>query len=283
MSDGVKVSQLGFGTYLIGDKKKKHDAELEALITAIRSGMTLIDTAEWYGNGKSETLVGEAIKAVSSEIPREKLFIVTKVTPSNASRKRMFNSCENSLKCLGIDYIDLYLLHWIGGGNMTETVECFEELVQQGKIKRWGVSNFDVSDMEELLAIPNGNHCAVNQVLYHIGRRGIEYDLIPWQKARNIPIMAYSPLAQGGDMFRGLYENKLLKKIAEKHNATISQILLAFVMRYDNVIAIPKSSNKDHVIEDSKSVDIQLTEEDLNEIDKEFPPPSHKIPLVLWS
>lgn len=281
LPDGSKAPQLGFGSWCLGDKKSKHDSELEAIITAIKSGMTLLDTAEMYGSGKAETLLGEAIKSISSEVPREQLFIVSKVLPSNANRRNIFKSCDNSLKRLGIDYLDLYLLHWTGPRDLNETVQCFEELIQQGKIRRWGVSNFDVSEMEELYSLPNGNHCAVNQVLYHIGSRGIEYDLIPWQKQHNIPIMAYCPLAQAGDLKRGLYENKILKKIAENHNATISQILLSFVMRYDNIIPIPRSGNKDHVIENSKSVNIQLSEEELSEIDKEFPKPSHKVPLEL--
>lgn len=281
LNDGTKIPQLGFGSWYLGDDKSKHDSEVEAIKTAIRSGMTLIDTAEMYGDGRSEKILGEAIKAILSEIPRDKLFIVSKVLPSNASRKKIFNSCNNSLKRLGVDYIDLYLLHWYGRYELKETVECFEELIQQGKIKRWEVSNFDVSEMKELLSVPNGNHCAVNQVLYNVCSRGIEFDLLPWLKEKNIPIMAYCPLVQAGDLNRGLYENKILKKIAEKHSATISQILLSFVMRFDNVIAIPRSGNKNHVIENSKAVNVLLSEEDLNEINKEFPPPSRKIPLEI--
>ena len=228
-----------------------------------------------YGSGASERLIGKAIKGYD----RDKLFLVSKVYPHNAGRNNIFNSCENSLKRLNVDYLDLYLLHWRGSIPLKETVECMEELISQGKIKSWGVSNFDTDDMEELWSVAKGSHCVINQVLYHLGSRGIEYDLIPWMKEHNVPVMAYSPLAQGGSLRRGLLKNKAVQEIAQNRGISPVQVLLAFVLSQDNMIAIPKSGKPEHTRENAEVANITLKEEELKMLDKEFPAPNYKTPL----
>ncbi|EPY42020.1 aldehyde reductase [Angomonas deanei] len=256
----------------MGDNKSKRSQELEAIRSGVREGMTVIDTAEMYGSGRSESLVGEAITALN----REDLFLVSKVLPNNAGRRGIFTSCEESLKRLGTTYLDLYLLHWRGGIPLRETVECMEELVAKGKIRRWGVSNFDIDDMKELWSVPNGDHCAVNQVLYHVGSRGIEYSLLPWMKEHHVAAMAYCPLAQAGELNSNIYTNKTLQKIAADKQITMSQLLLAFVVRHGNVMAIPKAGNAAHAKENAKAGDISISDEEWKEVDKAFPPPNQK-------
>lgn len=220
LPDGTQVPALGQGTWFLGEHKAAGLREQEALTAGVSAGMTLIDTAEMYGSGKAELLIGKTIK----EMDRSSLFLVSKVYPHNAGRKNIFKSCMASLERMGTDYLDLYLLHWRGGIPLEETVACMEQLKKEGKIRRWGVSNFDTEDMEELWSVPGGKNCAVNQVLYHVASRGIEYDLLPWMRQHQIPLMAYCPLAQGGDLRRGLYESPVLKKVAKAHGASISQI-----------------------------------------------------------
>ena len=256
----------------MGEKKKAHADEVAALRLGIDLGMTLIDTAEMYGEGGAEKVVADAIAG-----QRDRVFVVSKVYPHNASRTELPKACERSLKRLRIDAIDLYLLHWRGDVPLVETVEAFEKLRSKGKIRRWGVSNFDVEDMEELLATENGSFCATNQVLYNLENRETEFDLLPWSQRNKIPIMAYSPVGHG----RGLLNNATLKKIAKRHNATPTQIALAWVLRQPGVIAIPKASNKAHVRENAQSTDLELTKGDLTEIDRAFPPPKSKQPLAM--
>jgi len=263
------VLPLGQGTWNMGDVDAHRKAELEALRTDIDLGMTIIDTAEMYGNGRSERLVGEAIQG-----QRGKVFLISKVLPSNASRQGTIKACENSLKRLQTDYLDMYLLHWQGRYPFEETVEAMLQLRQEGKIRDWGVSNMDVAEMEEFYSIPGGNTCAANEVVYNLTRRGIEYDLIPWCRKNNIPVIAYSPVEQGR-----LLNHKLLSEIARRHNATPTQIALAWVIRNPGVIAIPKAVSAKHVEENFKSLSIELTEEDLQQIDKVFPAPTRKMPL----
>lgn len=277
MPNNKLYNQLGIGTYKLGASRTKHSKELDAIVTAMKCGARILDTAEYYTG--AEELLGEAIKNVSNEIPREELYIVSKVMPHNAGRKNIFNSCENSLKKLGLKYIDLYLLHWRGNIPLKETVDCMEELKQQGKIRDWGVSNFETEDMNELWSIPNGKNCVTNQVLYHIGSRGIEYDLFPWCKEHNVFIMAYSPIAQGGELNRKLYKNKILLEIAKNHNASISQIMLAFILNQENIIPIPRSGNSEHIREDFESLNIKLSKEEIDEIDREYPKPTRRLPL----
>ena len=275
LPDGTAVPGLGQGTWHLAENPSKRSREIETLQTGVRLGMTLIDTAEMYGEGASEKLVGEAIR----EIPREKLFLVSKVYPHNAGRSHIFESCKNTLKRLGVSSLDLYLLHWRGRVPLAETVSCMEELIRMGLIRRWGVSNFDLEDMEELWKTPGGNRCAVNQVLYHLGSRGIEYDLIPWMDSHNVPVMAYCPLAQAGTLRRGLLESSAVKEVALAHNAAPVQILLSFVMHSGKVIAVPKASSPEHVYENAKSGMIELTHKDLETLSADFPPPRHKAPL----
>ena len=218
LKNGIVVPALGQGTWYLGDSKTKRKDEIEAIQTGIDLGMTLIDTAEMYGSGRSEELVGEAIK----DFDREKLFLVSKVLPSNANRANMRRACENSIKRMKASYLDLYLYHWRGGTPLKETVDCLEELVNEGLIKSWGVSNFDIDDMEELYNTPKGKNCMVNQVLYHTGSRGIEYSLLPWMEKNNINLMSYCPLAQAGSLRRGLFNSEVLKKIAKKHECDIT-------------------------------------------------------------
>ena len=275
LKDGAIIPKLGQGTWFLGEDKRFEKDEIESIKTGIENGMTLIDTAEMYGEGLSEELIAKAIK----EYDREKLFLVSKVYPYNAGRNRIFNSCENTLKRLGVKYLDLYLLHWRGSVPLSETVECMEELVARGKIKRWGVSNFDIDDMEELMSVKNGDKCAVNQVLYHLGSRGIEYSLYPWMKEHNIPVMAYCPMAQGGSLNRSINKNPILNEIAKKYDLSIQELLLAFVLKQENIIAIPRTGNPKHALRNSKVINVNLAEEDLELMNKEFPAPNRKVYL----
>lgn len=275
LKDGDTIPKLGMGTWFLGEKQKTRAQEIEALQAGIKAGVTLIDTAEMYGNGKSEALIGEAIKPFD----REKLYLVSKVYPHNAGRGKISGSLDQTLEHLGTDHLDLYLLHWRGSIPLRETVECMEEFVQQGKIKSWGVSNFDTDDMEELWSVPNGNHCAVNQVLYHLGSRGVEYNLLPWMVKHNVPLMAYCPLAQGGSLRKEMQTNPVLLKVAEKHGITVMQLLLAFVLHNEHMIAIPRSGKREHVLENAAVQGVTLAEEDLADLNKAYPAPGTKIPL----
>lgn len=275
LPDGTFVDNLGIGTWYMGDNPNKKSEEIESIRYALDNGVKLIDTAEMYGSGNSEKLVGEAIKGYN----RQSLFIVSKVLPSNAGRNRIFQACENSLKRLGTDYLDLYLLHWRGMYSFEETFECMEELKKMGKIRRWGVSNMDIDDMIEINSTPYGKNCQVNQVLYHLGSRGIEYSLKPFTDSNNIPTMAYCPLAQGGRLKDRLLKSNSVKKIAEKYNITPIQVLLTFVLSQENIIAIPKASKLEHMKQNINCLDINLDIEDLTLLNKEFPQPTRKLPL----
>lgn len=275
LPDQTAVPALGQGTWLLGERNAIRTQEIEALRSGIDAGMTLLDTAEMYGSGKAEALIGEAIQGYD----RSSLFLVSKCYPQNAGRKNIFKSCMASMQRMKTDYIDLYLLHWRGGIPLFETVECMEQLKKEGKIRHWGVSNFDTDDMEELWSVPKGDHCAVNQVLYHIASRGIEYDLLPWLRQRGVPVMAYCPLAQAGDLQQGLYDNPVLKKIAAAHNCSISQVLLAFVMREKDIIAIPRSSKKEHTLDNAGASKIVLTNAEISILDQAYPAPNRKVYL----
>ena len=216
----------------------------------------------------------------TGEYTREELFLVSIICPSNV-KKGFGKRLRHSLSFMKTDYLDLYLLHWRGNASLRETVYYMEEMVAEGKIKNWGVSNFDINDMEELLSIPGGENCAVNQVLYHLGARGIEYDLLPWQKERGIPVMAYCPLAQAGSLHRGLLKNEAIRHVAEKHGIKPMQVLLAFVLNQENVAAIPRSGRKEHVLENLQASEIRLDAEDRERLDRAFPPPKRKVPLEI--
>ena len=271
LPSGVSVPILGQGTWKMGERRDRLAQEVAALRLGIELGMTLIDTAEMYASGGAEEVVREAIAG-----RRDEVFVVSKVLPSNASRAATIRACEASLKRLGIDRIDLYLLHWRGGVPLSQTVDAFETLKAQAKIAAWGVSNFDVDDMEELTALPNGKAVAANQVLYNLGNRGIDFDLIPWQRKRGIPVMAYSPVGEGN-----LAGDGRLRTVAGRHGATPAQIALAWTLRGEGVIAIPKASQEKHVRDNRAAADIRLTAQDLADLDAAFPPPRRKQPLAM--
>jgi len=274
LNDGTIIPVLGQGTWGMGENHRSKENEVKALQLGLQLGMSLIDTAEMYGNGGAETVVGEAIKDC-----RDEVFLVSKVFPHNASLKKIFTACENSLKRLGTDYLDLYLLHWRGSVPLSETIDGMEKLKKEGKILRWGVSNFDTDDMEELWHTPNGNKCATNQVLYHLGSRGIDYDLLPWQRENHVPLMAYSPIAQGGTLRSRLLLDSTIAAIAQKYGVKPLQIILAWCIRSNDLIAIPKATKLEHVIENAAAAAIHFDQEDLDKLDKVFPKPNRKVPL----
>ncbi|OWV85385.1 aldo/keto reductase [Rhizobium sp. R635] len=269
--NGTDVPALGQGSWAMGEDAGHARAEIESLRAGIDLGMTLIDTAEMYGDGGAEEIVGQAIKG-----RRDEVFIVSKVYPWNASLKGTIEACEHSLQRLGTDRIDLYLLHWRGNYPLAETVAAFETLKSSGKIGAWGVSNFDTDDMVELLGVPDDANVAANQVLYNLSRRGIEYDLLPWCQSRGIPVMAYSPIEQGH-----ILHNAELIRIAKAYQATPAQLALAFLLERDGVIVIPKTSNAERVRENRDCVSLEITDEDWEALDASFPPPAGKKPLEM--
>ena len=272
LRNGIQVPALGLGTWFLGEKKAAREQELESLRVGISAGMTLIDTAEMYGNGKAEKLVKEAI----AENKRENLYLVSKVLPNHAGRHQLEQALDESLKRMGVEYLDLYLYHWRGSYPLEETVAELERVKKAGKIKDWGVSNFDIDDMEELWLVPGGRNCLVNQVLYHTGSRGIEYSLLPWMRKHDVALMSYCPLAQAGTLRRGILNNPVLKEIAQKHNATVEQIMLAWNIRDGHTIAIPRSGKAEHTLLNAGADEIQLTEQDYKAIDQAYPPPTKK-------
>jgi diketogulonate reductase-like aldo/keto reductase len=262
---GETVPALGQGTWYMGDSGHRRAGEVRALQAGLDLGMSLIDTAEMYADGGAEEVTGEAIRG-----RRDDVFIVSKVLPSHGSRTATIAACERSLRRLGTDRIDLYLLHWRGNYALEDTLTGFEALLQAGKIRYWGVSNFDVDDMEELLAA-GGGAVAANQVLYNLTRRGIEHDLLGWSADHRVPLMAYSPIEQGR-----LLGDRTLARVAAAHDATPAQVALAFVLGRPGVIAIPKSGNLEHVRENAGAAEITLTETDRRALDAAFPPPNGK-------
>ncbi len=271
-ASGAPVLRLGQGTWHLAEHPERRSSEIAALQRGLELGMNLIDTAEMYGGGRSESLIGEAIHSTA----RDSLFLVSKVYPHNAGRRNIFSACEASLKRLGTDYLDLYLLHWRGNVPLSETAECMEELVSRGHIRHWGVSNLDTADMQELAAVQNGTHCVTDQVLYHLASRGVEYDLLPWLRAHHMTAMAYCPLAQYGDLERDLIGNRGLNAVARRHNASIAQILLAFTLLRDDVIPIPKSSSPEHTEDNFGALSIELTDADVAELSRDYPAPTRK-------
>lgn len=271
LPSGISVPALGQGTWNMGENAADATREIESLKAGLSLGLTLIDTAEMYAEGGAEKVTGRAIAG-----QRDEVFLVSKVYPWNASRRGTIEACDRSLQRLGTDRIDLYLLHWHGDHPLADTVAAFEELQRAGKIGAWGVSNFDVDDMQELLAVPGGENVAANQVLYNLGRRGIEYDLLPFCQERNIPIMAYSPIEQGR-----LLHHPDLVDIAKAYQATPAQVALAFVLERDGVIAIPKTSHPHRVEENRGALDLDITDEDWAVLDAVFPPPARKTSLAM--
>jgi diketogulonate reductase-like aldo/keto reductase len=271
LPSGETVPALGQGTWQMAETASRRKQEIEALRLGVELGMTLVDTAEMYGEGAAEELVAEALVG-----ERDRLFLVSKVYPHNASRQGVEQACERSLRRLKTDRLDLYLLHWRGSVPLEETVAGLEELRRSGKIRHWGVSNFDTDDMEELLRVPSGENSAANQVLYNVTRRGPEFDLIPWMTEHRMPLMAYSPIEQGR-----LPRGGVLQRIGQKYGASPFQIALAWLLQKPDVIAIPKASSPDHVRDNHRALEIRLSPEDLDAIDAEFPPPRRKRPLEM--
>lgn len=274
-ADGAEMPRLGQGTWYLGEKAAQRQSELKALRTGIDCGLTLIDTAEMYGEGRSEALVGEAIASYD----REKLFLVSKVYPWNAGEDRIFRSCENTLRRLKTDYLDMYLLHWRGSVPLEETAECMEELVHRGLIRRWGVSNLDLEDMQELWESPAGRNCQTDQCLYHLASRGVETVLLPWLRERNVSLMAYCPLAQGGSLRSRMLQNPVLAQMAKEKGCTVFQLMLAFLLADPAVIAIPRTGNAKHAEENAAAANIVLAAEELELLNRAFPSPRRREPL----
>ena len=268
---GASVPALGQGTWNVGDDPARRDDEIATIRRGIDLGLTLIDTAEMYGDGRSESLVGEAIAG-----RRDEVFLVSKVYPHNASRRAMARSCEASLRRLGVETLDLYLLHWPGAVPLAETVEAFEALQRAGKIRHWGVSNFDRDAMEQLARVPGGEAAQTDQVLYHLGERGIEWDLRPWLRERALPVMAYSPFDQGR-----LLRQRGLVTFAREHGMTPAQAALAWLLAQDGVIAIPKTGRRARLEENAGALAHRLSRAQLQELDRLFPPPDGPTPLAM--
>lgn len=271
LPSGRDIPALGIGTWNMGESNAEEAQEVASIRKAVELGMTVVDTAEMYADGRSEEIVGKAISDL-----RDEVFLVSKVYPFNASATGTIEACERSLKRLGVDHLDLYLLHWRGSHPLEETVAAFETLKQSGKIRDWGVSNFDTDDMEELFEVENGRHCAVNQVLYNLSRRGVEYDLLPWCQEKGLPLMAYSPIEQGR-----ILNNHELIRIAKAYQATPAQVALAFLLERDGVLAIPKSAKPERVEENRGATDLDISDEDWASLDAAFPPPTRKTSLAM--
>lgn len=269
--DGASVPALGQGTWMMGEKPALRAEEMASLREGLDRGFTLIDTAEMYGEGAAEVLIGEALAG-----RRDEAFLVSKVYPHNASRSGVAAACERSLKRLGTDRLDLYLLHWRGNHPLAETIAGFERLIADGKILRWGVSNLDADDMDELVEASGGDAVATDQVLYNLTRRGIEWDLMPWCAERDVPIMAYSPIEQAA-----LARHAGLGRIARDLGVSASALALAFVLDSDGVIAIPKASRREHLRDNATALDITLTDDVRAALDRLFPPPTRATPLEM--
>jgi diketogulonate reductase-like aldo/keto reductase len=269
LPSGEQVPAFGQGTWHMGEDRRRAAAEAAALRLGIELGMTLIDTAEMYGNGRAEEIVAEAAQG-----ERDRLFIVSKVLPYNASQKGVVEACERSLKRLKTDRIDLYLLHWRGAVPLADTLAGFARLQRDGKIRHHGVSNFDLDDMKEWVGLAGGATVAANQILYNLTRRGPEFELIPWCRERQIAIMAYTPLGQGR-----MLQDKALAEVAAWHGASPAQVALAWLLRRDGMMVIPKATQPEHVRDNRGALDLRLTADDLTVIDRAFPPPKGRSAL----
>lgn len=275
LRDGSHMPRFGMGTWHLAEGRHAQSQEIAALRAGLDAGISLIDTAEMYADGRAESLVGRAIAGYD----RSQLFLVSKVYPHNAGRAHLQRSLEASLTRLGTDYLDMYLLHWRGSVPLAETIDCMEQAKADGLIRNWGVSNFDTDDMRELFATPGGDNCAVNQDLYHLGSRGVEFDLLPWMDAHHVPLMAYCPLAQAGRLQDRLLSSPTVREIADAHDVQPLQILLAFILHRDDTIAIPCSGNARHVLDNLRACDVELSANEFAMLDDAFPAPSSKEPL----
>lgn len=282
LPDGSYINRIGQGTWHMGEDDVLAQREIDGLRFGIRQGITLLDTAEMYADGKAENILGCAIR----DFDRKDLYLVSKVYPQNANRHRIYSSLQRSLKLMETDYLDLYLLHWREDADLSEVVYCMEDLKEKGLIRRWGVSNFDVADMESLWKVPDGRNCCINQVLYNLGCRGIEYDLLPWQRERSVPFMAYGPVGQAGAMVTqdGVSKEKLMqdenvRAVADRYHVSVVQVLLAFVLHQQDAVAIPKATGREHILQNLAATGLLLTEADLEQLSVSFPPPNHKIEM----
>jgi diketogulonate reductase-like aldo/keto reductase len=276
LPDGRPVARLGQGTWRIGEQRARRTSEIAALRAGLDLGQALIDTAEMYGDGRSEELIAEVIEG-----RREDVYVVSKVLPQNATRKGTMDACRRSLARLRTDYLDLYLLHWRQSEPLDETLEAFAALAKAGSVRFYGVSNFDRADLEEAGALAGGSGIAANQVLYNLEHRGIEWELLPWSREHELPIMAYSPLGSSGQQLRRLLGNRALGAVAARHGATPAQIALAWVLRQPDVYVIPKAGSVEHVNENNGALEIELSDDDLAELDAAFPPPRRKVELEM--
>lgn len=273
-SHSSPLPAIGQGTWYMGENAARRRQEVAALQRGIDLGLTVIDTAEMYAEGGAEQVVGEAIRG-----RRDEVYLVSKVYPWNAVGYRAQEACEASLKRLGTDYLDFYLLHWRATIPFEETIAAMESLMAQGKIGRWGVSNLDIEDMQSLWKLKGGKACATNQVLYHLGSRGIEYDLLSWCAQNDLPIMAYCPLAQAGRLREALMENPVVNAIAREKGISVAQVLLAWVIRNPGVLAIPKAASIAHVEENAAALEVKFSAQEKARLDEAFPPPREKMPL----
>ena len=274
---GESRPALGLGTWRYGEEPARRGAELAALRQALEMGWRVIDTAEMYGDGGAERIVGQALaEAQRAGVRREELFVVSKALPEHADARRLQAACEASLKRLQLDQLDLYLLHWRGGVPLADTVRGFEQLQRRGLIRLWGVSNFDLDDLRELAAVPGGRACATNQVYYSLSQRGVEHDLLPWQRVQQMPLMAYSPFDSGE-----LVDHPALRPVAERHRATPAQVALAWLLGRSGVMALPKAGHGVHLRHNWAAQQLRLSEADLAELDRHFPPPRGKQALAV--
>lgn len=277
LADDHRVPALGLGTWRMGESKRTRLAEIAAVKLAFEIGYRLIDTAEMYGDGGSEEVVGAAVRQSidAGTLRREDLTIVSKVLPSHASREGVLRACEQSLKRLAIDTIDIYLLHWRGAYALKDTVGAFEQLQSEGRIRSWGVSNFDTADLQALWAVDSGPRCVANQIYYSATARGAEFDLMPWQREHEVATMAYSPIDQGA-----LASDPTFAKIGDRHGVSASTAALAWVLRHPNVMAVPMSASEPHLRENFRAASLELGTDDLAQIDEKFAPPTRKRPLA---
>ncbi|WP_395321043.1 aldo/keto reductase [Levilactobacillus parabrevis] len=269
---GQTVPAIGIGTWHMGDDPAQRATEIAAIRAGITAGARVIDTAEMYGSGRAESLVGEALQPLD----RNQLFLISKVLPENASKRRMEASLDASLQRLRTDYVDLYLYHWRGSVPLAETVAELQRLQRTGKIRSWGVSNFDIADLQELWALPGGDQAVANEDLYHLGSRGLDYAVLPWQADHNLPLIAYSPVAQGDSWGQHLATNATVKQIAVAHDVTVYQVLLAWAIRNPQTLAIPQTSSVAHMTQNIAAGELTLTPTELAALDQQFPRPTKK-------
>lgn len=275
---GVEVPAIGIGTWHMGEDPSQEQREIQAIRSGLDAGVRIVDTAEMYGSGKSETLVGKAL----APYQRNDIYLISKVLPHNASKAKLEQHLDASLQRLQTDYLDLYLYHWRGGVPLAETIAELDRMKQIGKIKAWGVSNFDVTDMEELLDLPAGKNAVVNEDLYNIEERGIEYDLLPWQYEHHVPLIAYSPVGgKQNELGTSMLTNQVVKEIADQHNVTPYVLLLAWIIRNGQTIAIPQTNNPEHAAANMQAAELELTSAELARLEQEYPKPDHKVPLAI--